>query len=96
VILKILKRGSLSISAFNDNRHLRTAAFITHKNEFILLTAEAEGLNLPELTTLMLNLNFKTAVNLDGGSFTTLYIDGKGVVNMPCTTKNLATKENGK
>jgi exopolysaccharide biosynthesis protein len=85
-------RGPLSINAFNDNRHPRTGVCVTHKNELILLTAdgrtaEAQGLNLHELTTLMLNLNCKTAVNLDGGGSTTLYIDGKGVVNMPCDNK---------
>ncbi len=86
------KRGPLSINAFNDNRHPRTCACVTHKNELILLTAdgrtaEAQGLNLHELTTLMLELNCKTAVNLDGGGSTTLYLDGKGVVNMPCDNK---------
>jgi exopolysaccharide biosynthesis protein len=86
------KRGPLSINAFNDNRHPRSCACVTHKNELILLTAdgrtaEAQGLNLPELTTLMLSLNCREAVNLDGGGSTTFYLDGKGVVNMPCDNK---------
>jgi exopolysaccharide biosynthesis protein len=86
------KRGPLSINAFNDNRHPRSCACITHKNELILLTAdgrtpEAQGLNLKELTSLMFLLNCKSAVNLDGGGSTTLYIQDKGVVNMPCDNK---------
>ena len=82
----------LSKTAFNDNRHPRTCACITQKNELILLTAdgrtaEAQGLNLRELTTLMLQLNCKSAVNLDGGGSKTLYLDPQGVVNMPCDNK---------
>jgi exopolysaccharide biosynthesis protein len=82
----------LSKSAFNDNRHPRSCACITNKHELILLTAdgrtaEAQGLNLKELTTLMVELNCKNAVNLDGGGSTTLYLDNKGVVNMPCDNK---------
>ena len=91
----------LSKSAFNDNRHPRSCACITNKNELILLTAdgrtaEAQGLNLKELTILMGQLNCKSAVNLDGGGSTTMYLsnalfhpiaDESGVVNMPCDNK---------
>lgn len=86
------KKYPLSKTAFNDNRHPRTCACITNKKELILLTAdgrtaEAQGLSLPELTTLLLSLNCKSAVNLDGGGSTTMYLEGKGVVNMPCDNK---------
>jgi exopolysaccharide biosynthesis protein len=96
------QRAPLSKSAFNDNRHPRTCACLTQKNDLILLTAdgrtaEAEGLNLPELTTLMRALTCKFAVNLDGGGSTTMYLsdilfhpllmDDAGVVNMPCDNK---------
>ncbi len=86
------KRYPLSKSAFNDNRHPRSCACLTNKNTLILLTAdgrtpEAQGLNLHELTTLMLELGCKTAVNLDGGGSTTLYLADKGVINMPCDNK---------
>jgi exopolysaccharide biosynthesis protein len=93
----------LSKSAFNDNRHPRTCACVTQKNELILLTAdgrtaEAQGLNLPELTQLLLKLKCKSAVNLDGGGSTALYVspasipsleikEGSGIVNMPCDNK---------
>lgn len=86
------QRYPLSKSAFTTNRHPRTAACVTHKNDLILLTAdgrtaEAQGLNLNELTTLLLLLDCKSAVNLDGGGSTTLYLQDKGVVNMPCDNK---------
>ncbi len=85
----------LSKIAFNDNRHPRTCACVTEKNELILLTADgriaqAQGLNLHELAFLMKSLGCRNAVNLDGGGSTTMYIAGqpaKGVVNMPCDNK---------
>lgn len=82
----------LSKIAFNDNRHPRTCACVTAKNELILLTADgrtaqAQGLNLHELAFLMKSLKCRDAVNLDGGGSTTMYISGKGVVNMPCDNK---------
>jgi exopolysaccharide biosynthesis protein len=78
--------------AFNDNRHPRTCACVTKKNELILLTvdgrtAESQGVSLPELTVLMRWLNCQDAINLDGGGSTTMYIGGAGVVNMPCDNK---------
>lgn len=85
----------LSKIAFNDNRHPRTCACLTAKNELILLTADgrtaqAQGLNLRELTFLMKSLGCREAVNLDGGGSTTMYISGQpanSVVNMPCDNK---------
>ena len=82
----------LSKSAFNDNRHPRTCACVTNKNEVILMTvdgrtAESYGVSLPELTILLQQLNCKNAINLDGGGSTTMWQEGKGVVNMPCDNK---------
>ena len=86
------QRYPLSKTAFTTNRHPRTAACITHKNDLILLTAdgrtaEAQGLTLNELTTLLLLLDCQSAVNLDGGGSTTMYLKDKDVVNMPCDNK---------
>ena len=91
----LLWRGDsvpLSKIAFNDNRHPRTCACITEKNDLILLTADgrtaqAQGLNLHELAFLMKTLGCRDAVNLDGGGSTTMFITGRGVVNMPCDNK---------
>jgi exopolysaccharide biosynthesis protein len=79
-------------TAFNDNRHPRTCACVTHENDVILLTVdgrtpESQGVSLHELSFIMQNLNCKDAINLDGGGSTTMYIEGKGVVNMPCDNK---------
>jgi exopolysaccharide biosynthesis protein len=49
------------------------------KNEFSA-PHSALGLTLPELATLMLELGCSSALNLDGGGSSTLWIDGK-VVN---------------
>jgi exopolysaccharide biosynthesis protein len=92
LLIKDGKPYPLSKSAFNENRHPRTCACITQKNELILLTAdgrtaEAQGLNLRELTTLLMQLNCKSAVNLDGGGSTAMYLDTRGIVNMPCDNK---------
>jgi exopolysaccharide biosynthesis protein len=86
------KPEPLQKTAFNDNRHPRTCACVTHGNDVILLTvdgrtAESQGVSLPELSFLMQNLNCKEAINLDGGGSTTMYIKDKGVVNMPCDNK---------
>jgi exopolysaccharide biosynthesis protein len=91
----LLWRGEnapLSKTAFNDNRHPRTCACVTKKNELILLTvdgrtAESQGVSLPELRELMRWLDCRDAINLDGGGSTTMYIGGVGVVNMPCDNK---------
>lgn len=85
----------LQKSAFNDNRHPRTAACITKEKHLILLTADgrnaqAEGLSLHELAFLLKQLRCENAVNLDGGGSTTMVISGqpyKGVVNMPSDNK---------
>lgn len=89
------ENAPLSKIAFNDNRHPRTCACVTAKNELILLTvdgrtAQSQGLNLHELTFLMKNLGCRDAVNFDGGGSSTMFIAGQpanGVVNMPCDNK---------
>lgn len=94
----LLWRGDsapLSKIAFVDNRHPRTCACVTEKNDLILLTADgrtaqAQGLNLHELAFLMKTLGCRDAVNLDGGGSTTFFLAGQpanGVVNMPCDNK---------
>lgn len=86
------KSTPLSISAFNDNRHPRTCACVLPDKTFVLVTAdgrtpEAQGLSLHEATKIMRWLGCRDAVNLDGGGSTTMWIAGKGVVNMPCDNK---------
>lgn len=82
---------ALAANKFNDNRHPRTCACKTRKNELLLVTidgrnAQARGMTLDEATRLLLALGCKQAVNLDGGGSTTMWIAGQnqsGVVNRP-------------
>ena len=86
---------ALSKTPFNDNRHPRTCVCITDERQILLLTADgrnaqALGLSLPELRSLLSELGCRDAVNLDGGGSTTMWIFGqpdKGVVNMPSDNK---------
>jgi exopolysaccharide biosynthesis protein len=86
---------ALSKTPFNDNRHPRTCVCITDEHQVLLLTADgrnaqALGLSLPELRSLLSELGCRDAVNLDGGGSTTMWILGqpdKGVVNMPSDNK---------
>jgi exopolysaccharide biosynthesis protein len=76
-------------------RAARTAIGITRDNKVLLVTvdglprgkgphngSESIGMTLEELADLMLNLGAVEAMNLDGGSSTTMWIQGK-VINHP-------------
>lgn len=86
---------NLRNTAYNYNRHPRTCACITTDDYLLLITVDgrnalAQGMTLPELTYTAIMLGCKTAVNLDGGGSTTMYIKGKnehGVVNRPSDNK---------
>ena len=95
LLLKNGGRHRLLKNAFNDNRHPRTCACITDQKEIILLTADgrnanAAGLNLHELASVMKWLGCRDAINFDGGGSTTMWIRGQpenGVVNYPSDSK---------
>lgn len=90
------KPHELLKNPFNDNRHPRSCACVTHDRRVIWLTADgrhanAAGLSLPELTRVMQWLGCRDAINLDGGGSTTLWLAGQGengVVNYPSDGKN--------
>ncbi len=78
-------------------RAARTAAGITKDDKLLLVTVDglprekaardehsSVGMTLEELAGLMINLGAVEAMNLDGGSSTTMWIDGR-IVNKPCT-----------
>lgn len=79
--------------AFNVTRHPRSAIGITMDYELLMVTADgrhenkASGLSIKELSVLMQALNCKTAMNLDGGGSTTLWLNEVGVVNYPSDNK---------
>lgn len=89
------KKIPLTQRPFNTTRHPRTALGLTNKGEILWITVdgrakEAVGMSLFELQKLLWVLGCTSAINLDGGGSTTLWIQGRsktGVVNMPCDDK---------
>ncbi len=83
-------------NAFNKTRHPRTAVALTKNKRVLLITVDGRnensaGMSLFELTKLMIWLNAKDAINLDGGGSTTLWINNyikTGVVNFPSDNRN--------
>ncbi|MCB0717941.1 MAG: phosphodiester glycosidase family protein [Bacteroidetes bacterium] len=78
--------------AFNLTHHPRTAAGVTLDNKLILLTAdgrntESAGMTTTEVALMMQALGCWTAMNLDGGGSTTMWVRGRGVVNHPSDNK---------
>lgn len=72
-----------------DLRHPRTAAGFSEDGRTLYLavvdgrTTVSVGMTCPELGTLMAELGAWTAINLDGGGSTTMWVAGEGVVNSP-------------
>ncbi|MFD2573497.1 phosphodiester glycosidase family protein [Spirosoma soli] len=95
LLLRDGKPHPLLKNAFNDNRHPRTCLCIGPRRRLILATvdgrnANAQGMNLHELTKLMRWLGCHDAINLDGGGSTTLWLANQadnGVVNYPSDSK---------
>ena len=90
----LVSDGELAVlpeTSFVITRHPRTAIGIKSRKKAVLITvdgraSEAAGMTLTELACLMMHLRCRSAVNLDGGGSTTMWISGKpfnGVVNMP-------------
>lgn len=72
-----------------DARHPRTAAGMSQDGRTLYLavvdgrTTTSVGMTCPELGTLMAELGAWSAINLDGGGSTTMWVGGEGVVNSP-------------
>ena len=85
----------LDTSAFNKLRHPRTSIGVKPDGHVILLTVDGRnensaGVSMFELTKIMAWLGCSTAINLDGGGSTTLWVNekgNKGVVNYPTDNK---------
>jgi len=81
--------------SFNKTRHPRTALGIKPNGNVILLTVDgrqenSSGMSLFELTKVMKWLGCASAINLDGGGSTTLWVNSygdNGVVNHPSDNK---------
>jgi hypothetical protein len=77
--------------AFGDQRHPRTAIAWNAETLFWILVdgrqpPYSDGMSLPELTQLALELRATHAINLDGGGSSTLVINGR-IVNRPSDTQ---------
>lgn len=76
---------------FRRNRHPRTAIGISQDGTKLFLVAvdgrqkHSKGMNVGELSTMLRDLGAWTALNLDGGGSTALWIAAEGgLVNRPC------------
>lgn len=79
-------------SDFIATKHPRSAIVVTKDRRVLLVTVDgrspgnAIGMSIPELAHLVKVLGGRTALNLDGGGSTTLYLDGH-VLNHPCDNR---------
>ena len=79
-------------SNFIEAKHPRSAIAITKDKRVLLITVDgrspgnAIGMNIPELAHLIKTIGGKTALNLDGGGSTTLYLNGN-ILNHPCDNR---------
>lgn len=86
------ERMSLSDRPFNSKRHPRTCLCILKNGKQLFMTVDgrseqANGMSLFELTDLLKSLGCQSAINLDGGGSTTMWIQNFGVVNHPSDNK---------
>jgi exopolysaccharide biosynthesis protein len=70
------------------SQHARSAAALDDRGHLLLVTFDgkhgAAGVSLPQLGQFLVDeLHARQALNLDGGGSTTLYLGGRGVVNLP-------------
>ena len=92
---QLIKDGKIDITweqekatkSFVETRHPRTAVAKLKDGKFLMITVdgrtdESAGIDLYDLSKLLLELGATDAMNLDGGGSTTMFLDGK-VVNTP-------------
>ena len=83
---------SMCDSDFIATKHPRSAIAVTRDKRVLLITVDgrspgnAIGMSIPELAHLLKVLGAKTALNLDGGGSTTLYLNGQ-ILNHPCDNR---------
>lgn len=92
LLIQRAKKAEQLNKKFNTNRHPRTAIGVTADNHLIATVvdgrnAEAQGMSIEELSTLMQTLGCIDAMNLDGGGSSTAWVKGLGVVNYPSDNK---------
>lgn len=78
----------------NTDTHPRTAVAITYDGAVLFVTIDgrfpgkAVGMPTPLMQEFFTILGAKSALNLDGGGSTTMYIKGRGIVNHACDGSN--------
>lgn len=88
------KNTSLPSDSHNNDTHPRTAVAITYDNHVLLVTidgrfpGQAVGMPTPMMQEFFTLLGARSALNLDGGGSTTMYIKGRGMVNHACDGSN--------
>ena len=93
----LVENGEITVNANTEvgqamASNPRTAIGIIDENHYIIVvsdgrTSESEGLSLYQLAEVMKSYGAKTAYNLDGGGFSTLYFNVQ-VINKPTTGGN--------
>lgn len=83
---------NLDTTSFTKARHPRSAIGIKANGKVIVLTVDGRqensaGMSLPELAKVMRWLGCVSAINLDGGGSTTLWVAETGVINHPSDNK---------
>lgn len=81
------KKIELIGAKFVKDRHPRTCICETADSHLLFTIdgrqSQAKGMSLLELQDFLLEQKCKTAINLDGGGSTTMWIKEKGIVNSP-------------
>ena len=78
----------------NTDTHPRTAVAITYSGHILLVTIDgrfpgkAVGMSTQLMQEFFTMLGARSALNLDGGGSTTMYIKGRGMVNHACDGSN--------
>lgn len=93
--------ASFKSDPFHENRHPRTTVAVANNNRVLFVTVDGRsfqsyGMTIPELADFLKTMGATSALNLDGGGSTTMWIDGKaenGIVNYP--SGNLEFDHNG-
>lgn len=93
---RLVRNGVVSVTSseegfsgwFHKVRTARSAVGITRTGKVLFVTVDRRsrrnsGMNLPELADLMRRLGARDAMNLDGGSSTTLVVGGRVVSALP-------------
>lgn len=83
----LIQNGKYNEAINNISKAPRTAVGMTRDNKMIIIvcdgrTAESPGLTFRDLSTIMLELGTVTAINLDGGGSTAMWIKDR-IVNVP-------------